>query len=462
LPGEPTAVTAIRIAPALNSSYTIPKGCSLKVTVTAQLAEGYNIPYLIGYDSFGFSGTVGAAPVTAEPLTLGVRTHVPYNRLFVTKVLNDPTASPRHAAYAFHIKVNGQYPDENGGIQSLTFDNLKRIGGKFQQTIEAKLLEHGVLPTAVETNNPAGYKTPSIPRATQGATDQYGNTTYYITVTNEPNLHNVYYDANGGGGAQYDSITYYRGDSVNILDRGSMYRSGYTFVGWNTQRDGSGYAFSENQANALIISGTVVLYAQWKANNVPPPIVDPEDPDDPPLPPTVTTTDPVTEPEQLVPDAPDDPEEFAGQTGNPLLDLINGNVPAGDFTRSDCWSLLSMILSIIGVLITICLAFAAARRSRRRQDEDESAYPLPDDEEEKAIAKRRRQTNVTRGIAMILGVLVIVVWLLLDDLTLPMAWVNKWTLYVILTFFVHFVFLMIHKRTAIKEDNADTDEEIAA
>ncbi|MDR0875663.1 MAG: InlB B-repeat-containing protein [Clostridiales Family XIII bacterium] len=564
---DPSDVTAIRISLA-SGTYTVPAGCSLKITFVAQLDEGYNIPYLTGFDSFGFSGTVGAAPVTAEPLTLGVRTHVPYNRLLVTKVLKDNTADPRHKAHPFAVDIFGTDAGGKNLIETLTFDNLQLTGGSYQQTIEASLLNYGVFPSAVETNNPTGYKTPVIPRATQGATGQYGNTIYYITVTNEPNLHRVYYNANGGRGSQTDTVTYYRGDAVSILDRGSMTRSGHTFVGWNTERDGSGISYSENQVSAFTINGTVTLYAQWaddtrysvtyfanggrgsqvdakspylpgktvkvlgrgsivrdgytfvgwntkpdgsgtanakiyvqgdtfvilknmnfyaqwdKDEDPPPDDPPPPTPPEPPvpprpprppivvppdvtppgapeppgpalIPPTATTTRP--EPEPVVPEAPVDPSPYERQTGNPLIDLLGGNVPGGSFEGADVWSLLSMILSIIGVLIAIVLSVGAATRKRRRKEAEENRFRSLTDEEEKAVEKRQKRTNLTRILAIIVGVLVIVVWLLLDDLTLPMAWINKWTLYVIITFAVHLVLVFVHKRVANKEDEEDDE-----
>lgn len=75
-----------------------------------------------------------------------------------------------------------------------------------------------------------------------------------------------------------DSITYHEGSStdgnvpatvnadsgmqVTIADSGSLYKTGYTFVGWNTKEDGSGKAYKTGDKVAM---GTVNidLYAQW-------------------------------------------------------------------------------------------------------------------------------------------------------------------------------------------------------
>lgn len=44
-------------------------------------------------------------------------------------------------------------------------------------------------------------------------------------------------------------------------------RDGYTFAGWSTSPDGSGTLYSDKQSiEDLAVSGTSILYAQWKVN----------------------------------------------------------------------------------------------------------------------------------------------------------------------------------------------------
>jgi Listeria-Bacteroides repeat domain (List_Bact_rpt). len=45
---------------------------------------------------------------------------------------------------------------------------------------------------------------------------------------------------------------------------------GYTFIGWNTEKDGSGTSYSDEQQVKNIYDKygySITLYAQWKANN---------------------------------------------------------------------------------------------------------------------------------------------------------------------------------------------------
>lgn len=73
----------------------------------------------------------------------------------------------------------------------------------------------------------------------------------------------ITYNANGGEGNMEDQkVT----PSVDVvLNANSYTREGYTFVGWNTEADGSGTAYEEN--TLVNIEENITLYAQWKANS---------------------------------------------------------------------------------------------------------------------------------------------------------------------------------------------------
>ena len=81
---------------------------------------------------------------------------------------------------------------------------------------------------------------------------------------NAPPQVNVSYDANGGTGTM-KSIT---GDVERIIaiEQNGFARSGYTFIGWNTQADGKGTAYKPGDSFTLTDKDTV-LYAQWSKNS---------------------------------------------------------------------------------------------------------------------------------------------------------------------------------------------------
>jgi len=73
----------------------------------------------------------------------------------------------------------------------------------------------------------------------------------------------VLYNGNGntGGSVPVDGNTYISGESVTAASKGTLAKSGFTFVGWNTAATGSGLAHAAG--SAFGISSNLTLYAQW-------------------------------------------------------------------------------------------------------------------------------------------------------------------------------------------------------
>jgi len=77
-----------------------------------------------------------------------------------------------------------------------------------------------------------------------------------------PNTFTVSFDANGGEGAM-EPQTFTFGVSQNITAN-SFERAGYTFAGWNTQYNGEGTAYGNEQE--ISITDDMLLFAQWEIN----------------------------------------------------------------------------------------------------------------------------------------------------------------------------------------------------
>ncbi len=78
----------------------------------------------------------------------------------------------------------------------------------------------------------------------------------------------VTYNGNGntGGSVPTDSASYASGSIVTVLgNTGSLAKTGYTFVGWNTAADGTGTTYAVG--NTFTITGNTTLYAQWTKNS---------------------------------------------------------------------------------------------------------------------------------------------------------------------------------------------------
>lgn len=85
------------------------------------------------------------------------------------------------------------------------------------------------------------------------------------TVSPTATTYSVTYNGNGntGGTAPTDATDYASGSSVTILGAGTLTRTGFNFVEWNTAADGSGTSYVAN--DTFNITTNTTLYAQWTA-----------------------------------------------------------------------------------------------------------------------------------------------------------------------------------------------------
>ncbi|WP_159812769.1 InlB B-repeat-containing protein [Erysipelothrix aquatica] len=78
----------------------------------------------------------------------------------------------------------------------------------------------------------------------------------------------VTYHGNGetSGVSPVDANEYLASDSVTVLGRNTLEKTGYTFTGWNTQADGKGTSY--NVGSSFDITENTDLYAQWELTPV--------------------------------------------------------------------------------------------------------------------------------------------------------------------------------------------------
>ncbi len=92
-----------------------------------------------------------------------------------------------------------------------------------------------------------------------------GATTKYVNVTGSVTYAHVTYNGNGDGVSNVpeDDNDYEYEDEVTVLGEGSMTRTGYEFIAWDTKADGTGTTYEED--DTFDITEDITLYAQWDA-----------------------------------------------------------------------------------------------------------------------------------------------------------------------------------------------------
>lgn len=296
--------------------------------------------------------------------------------------------------------------------------------------------------------------------------------------------HTLQYDANGGSAAPTDpNSPYLAGSNVQVLGAGTMVRSGYVWTGWNTMANGSGTSYAAG--SRFTLNSPTTLYAQWQKET--PASSDPPAPpasSNPPasssrvpsssLPASSSSSSSSSYPSgsdtSSVPPSSGSgggtgstpsssegnnnsnggitPERPNGsQTGNIISDILQNNVPMGSFGYGGAWSLLNLCLALLATFSAILLTAAyliktiSARNNRAYRPADKTTAP----------DKETTQNLAMRLIAVFAGIATMVLFLILEDLTLPYVFINKWTPLILTVFLLHAASLIVFALTRKKE-----------
>ena len=133
----------------------------------------------------------------------------------------------------------------------------------------------------------AGYYLYSV-TATVGTIDNRGNGVYRYTASfsSEPKgssswdaiinvqmryiNYSVIFNANGGDGGSMSNQSFVY-NTAQALTKNRFTRTGHTFAGWNTEKNGTGTSYSDSASVSNLTTtnnATVTLYAQWTAQNL--------------------------------------------------------------------------------------------------------------------------------------------------------------------------------------------------
>ncbi|MGL4382839.1 MAG: InlB B-repeat-containing protein, partial [Bacilli bacterium] len=101
-----------------------------------------------------------------------------------------------------------------------------------------------------------------------GASFNINAHTNLYAIWKENNKYRITYHGNENtlGSVPVDLTSpYYEGSSVIVMNQNSLVRTNFTFMGWNSQDDGSGISY--NPGASFNISGDTNLYAIWQEND---------------------------------------------------------------------------------------------------------------------------------------------------------------------------------------------------
>lgn len=269
----------------------------------------------------------------------------------------------------------------------------------------------------------------------------------------------------------------------------------YNHTGW-TRAAGSADSniYNADQIKGYVVISNVIYTAQYEAIIIPPtPTPDPTP--TPALPPgsnptplpdgtTTTVTTPVadltttigttitTVIETLSTPVPAPSTVIQSNETSPdaaVLDqVVDDEVPLAG--RNSGWSLLSLLLGLMSLIIGIVTFVTLIRRKKYDEEEfevftvDEMGNVIEGEEPEEVITRRKEQSRRMRTLKVLTGItglLPVVFFLILDNLSLPMVWINRWTPLIGTLFLINVAVLVVQIIVkSRKKDDDDEDDEI--
>ncbi|MCL2292415.1 MAG: InlB B-repeat-containing protein, partial [Candidatus Bathyarchaeota archaeon] len=315
----------------------------------------------------------------------------------------------------------------------------------------------------------------------------------------------VVYVGNGntGGYAPVDGFSpYLDGERVVVLGQGSLTRAGYVFLGWSTNRAAS--VASYVAGSTFYIDGDVTLYAVWEkvfytveyrpgvhGTFIAQVTSGLSFGDVTPAAPTVTgeagwkfagwlpvpsatvtgdaiytaqwtqdTTTPTPMPSPSVTPMPSPsvtpmpspsvtPMPSPSVTPMPTLTPTPTGFPPVNGGSQQYWSLVNLVLSIVGIILAIIASVRVLlpqRQKQRKQLNSQNQRAAEQVDEQERRKWQNRKTWLFTAIA--LAIVGVIVFLLTEDLRLIMGMVDKWTVVNAIIFIVELIAIaLIFKRT---------------
>jgi len=141
-----------------------------------------------------------------------------------------------------------------------------------------------------------------------------------------------------------------------------------------------------------------------------------------------------------------------------IPDLFEIPLHAGPDIGHAAWALVNLILAIAGAILAIITAIRVLVHKRDEKDEDGDEYERDyvEDDYEPEKEKEAKLRLVWILTSLITGILGIIVFLLTEDMRLPMVLVDRWTIVNAIIFILGVVAYIFER----KRDKDDNDSEL--
>ncbi|MDD6979682.1 MAG: DUF3784 domain-containing protein, partial [Firmicutes bacterium] len=127
-----------------------------------------------------------------------------------------------------------------------------------------------------------------------------------------------------------------------------------------------------------------------------------------------------------------------------------------DLEKDGAWALLNLLLSLLACIMSIALIITYFMKKREDEEEQNADYAASGDEEERKIKKK----GLWRIISIAWAILMLIVFFLTEDMSLPMIWVDKWTILMVVMTIIQ-AGIMFMSRKKYEEEDEDNNTQMA-
>lgn len=222
--------------------------------------------------------TDGSDPKTSEIYSV----YIPEKPISIDGILSDGQEEVTIKAYAVCAGMN------DSDVSTITYKlnvytlNFDATGGTLPSYMESSVQAtsrsvcdfSNIVPTKTGyifkgwylSTNPDATEDPIVEYAPNIANTPNKTVTFYAKW--EPITYTVVFDGNSADASSMDPQEF-KYDESKALNQNTIVRTGYAFIGWNTNADGTGQGYSDEETVTNLVSqddGSITLYAQWVAN----------------------------------------------------------------------------------------------------------------------------------------------------------------------------------------------------
>ncbi len=243
-----------------------------------------------------------------------------------------------------------------------------------------------------------------------------------------PNTYIISYNGNFGEGSMPNQVLTY--DEINTLLSNQFVRNGYQFMGWSLSSTGPvEYAEGESVSNLTTVNNQEIsLYAYWQQDVE---VVLPDEFESTPIVQEETQNGEITEqaPQETSPELEDNVVE-----NNVVEDSdVQVETPAfGNEQGIGSWSLVNLLLTLLTAVI--CLVLQVKYFTTKN-------------------AEKTKQTMILNITSILLAVLLVVIFILTQNISLPMVLFDNWTVLMALITCIQIVIAIMHRKKDQGENN---------